>query len=191
MVLEKPGLFDHHVLLRARIRHVVHDKRRRGPRSKIGWGLPEQQNFVCGVFERRVKSRVGIWACSPGTPGLGSTTRIRTCGFSPRVFLRSLPEMRENPLKLRPKSGKTDGANPSVASLDICGSAMSPSGNTSSRLFGPVASPCGRTTPREQDASPNPGFLASSPAQSLAESRKKPPSLHPKKSPTPTVPTRR
>ena len=36
-----------------------------------------------------------------------------------------------------------------------------------------------------------PEFLASSPPHSLAETRKKPPSLHPKKSSTPTVSTRR
>ena len=48
------------------------------------------------------------------------------------------------------KMSKTEGANPSVASLDICGSAVSPSGNTSPRLFGPVVSPCGSTRPREQ-----------------------------------------
>ena len=89
------------------------------------------------------------------------------------------------------KMAKADGANPSVASLDIRGSAMSPSGNASPRLFGPVVSTCGSTRPREQDASPNPGFLASGPPHSLAETRKKPPLLHPKKNPTPTVPTRR
>ena len=48
---------------------------------------------------------------------------------------------------------------PVVASLDICASAMSPFGNTDPRLFGPVVSPCGSTRPREQDASPNLGFL--------------------------------
>ena len=37
----------------------------------------------------------------------------------------------------------------------------------------------------------DPGFLASGPPHSLAKTRKKPPSLHPKKSPTPTAPTRR
>ena len=68
---------------------------------------------------------------------------------------------------------------------------MPPSGNTSPRLFRSVVSPCGNTRPRERDASPNPRFLASGPPHSLAETRKKPPSLHPKKSPTPTAATRR
>ena len=36
MVFAKPGRFGHHVLLRARIWHVLHGKRRRGPRWKIG-----------------------------------------------------------------------------------------------------------------------------------------------------------
>ena len=89
------------------------------------------------------------------------------------------------------KTSKTDGANPSVASLGIFGSAMSPSGNTSFRFLWPVMSPCGITRPREKDASPNLGFLASGPPHSLAESRKTPPSLHMKKSLTPTVATRR
>ena len=68
---------------------------------------------------------------------------------------------------------------------------MSPSGNSSPCLFGPAVSPCGNIRPREHNASPNPRFLASGPPHSLAETRKKPPSLHPKRSPTPTVPTRR
>ena len=34
----------------------------KGTTLKIGRGLPEQYHFVCGVFERRVKSRVGICA---------------------------------------------------------------------------------------------------------------------------------
>ena len=82
--------------------------------------------------------------CAPlGTPGLGSTTRIRTRGVSPRVFFarwRKSARIRSNCAR---KMAKTDGANPSVASLDICGSAMSPSGNTSPRLFGPIVSPWG------------------------------------------------
>ena len=47
---------------------------------------------------------------------------------------------RESALTASEKKAKTDGANPSVASLDICRSAMSPSGNTSPWIFGPVAS---------------------------------------------------
>ena len=89
---------------------------------------------------------------------------------------------RKSVLTAPEKITKTVGANPSVASLDICGPAMSPSGNTSLRLFGPVVSPCGSTSARAQDASPNPGFLASGLPHSLGETRKKPPSLHPKKS---------
>ena len=79
----------------------------------------------------------------PGTPGLGSTTRIRTRGISPRVCLRSLAEERENPLKLRPKKGKNRRFQPVgslVGHLWVC---ICP------RLFGAVVSPCGSTRPRE------------------------------------------
>ena len=124
-------------------------------------------------------------------PGVGSTTRIRTRGFSPRVFFARWRKNARIRSDCARKIAKTDGTNPSVASLDIYGSAMSPSGNTSPRLFGPVVSPCGSTRSRERDASPDPGFLASDPPHSLAETRMKPLSLHPKKSPTTTVPTRR
>ena len=124
----------------------------------------------------RVKSRFGIWGprlqCPrPGTPGLGGTTRIRTRGFSTRVFLARWQKNARIRSNCARKMAKTDGANPSVASLDICGSAMSPSGNTSPQLFGPVVSLCGSTRPREQDASPNPGFLASGLLHLLAEPR--------------------
>ena len=47
VVLEKAGLLRHHKLLRARTRHVVHDKRRWGPPRKTGGGLPEQHNLLC------------------------------------------------------------------------------------------------------------------------------------------------
>ena len=116
-----------------------------------------------------------------GTTGLGSTTQIRTCGFSPRVFFARWRKNARTRSNCTRKMAKTDGANPSVASLDICGSAMFPSGTTTPRLFGPVVSPSGSTRLREQDASSNPGFLASGAPYSLAETRKKPPSLHPKR----------
>ena len=45
-VLEKSGLFRHHKLLRVRIRHVVHDKRRGGTLRKAGGGLPEQHHVL-------------------------------------------------------------------------------------------------------------------------------------------------
>ena len=134
---------------------------------------------------------LGLQCPRPGKPSLGSTTRIQTRGFSPRVFFarwRKNARIRSNCAR---KMAKTDGANPSVASLDIYGSAMSPSGNTSPRLFGPVVSPCGSTRLREQDASSNSRFLTSGTPHSLAETRKNPPSLHQKESPTSTVPTRR
>ena len=57
--------------------------------------------------------------------------------------------------------------------------------------FGPVVSPCGNAKRRKHDASPNPRVLDFGYVHSLATTQKKPPSLHPNKSPTPTVPTRR
>ena len=194
MVLKKSGLFGHHVLLRARIWHVVHGNRRREPRWKIRLELPKLHRFVCGVFERRVKSRVGIQPCNvPVRDHQASGARHESEPVVSRLgsfFARWRKKARIRSNCAR-KMAKPDVANPSVASLDIYGSAMSPSGNTSPRLFGPIVSPCGSTRSREQNASPNPGFLASGPPHSLVETRKKPPSLHPKKSPTPTVPTRR
>ena len=49
---------------------------------------------------------LGLQCPRLGTPGLKSTTRIRTRGISPRVFLRSLAETRENPLQVRSENGK-------------------------------------------------------------------------------------
>ena len=72
------------------------------------------------------------------------------------------------------KMAKNNGAKPSVTSLDMCGSDMSRTENTSPPLFMPAVSPCAITRPWEQDASPNPRFLASGPSHSLAETRKKP-----------------
>ena len=40
-VMEKASPLRYHKLLRAIIRHVVHDKRRGGPLQKSGGGLPE------------------------------------------------------------------------------------------------------------------------------------------------------
>ena len=159
-----------------------------------GMMMSEYHHFVCGVFEGRVKIRVGIWACNvPVREHQASGTRHESEPVVSRLgsFFarwRKSARIRSNGAR---KKAKTDGADPSVASLDIGGSAMSPSGNTSPRLFGPVVSTCRSTRPREQDTSPNPGFLASGYSHSLAETRKKPPSLHSKESPTPTVPTRR
>ena len=98
------------------------------------WSIREKGQKPC--------FNLGLQCPRPGTPGLGSTTRIRTRGFSLRVFFarwRKSARIRSNCAR---KMAKTDGANP-VASLDICGSAMSPSGNTSPRHFGPVMSPSG------------------------------------------------
>ena len=142
---------------------------------------------------RRVKSRVGIWGCNVPVRELQASRSRRES--EPAVF-RPRPSSlvggkHENRSNCARKMAKTDSANPSITSLDICGSAMSPSGNTSPRLVGRVVSPSESTRPREQDASPNPGLLVSGPSHSLAETRKKPPSLHRKKSPTPTMPTHR
>ena len=94
--------------------------------------------------------------------------------------LRLLTRKHKNPLKLRP----TYGRNPTVLTRRsprwTVGCAMSPSGDTSPRLSGPLVSSCGNTRPREHDSSPNPQFQASGPPHSLAETRKKPPSLLPK-----------
>ena len=51
---------------------------------------------------------------------------------------------------------------------------MSPSGNTSPRVFGPVVAHCGTIRPREHDESLSPPFPATGPPHSLAETRKKP-----------------
>ena len=123
-----------------------------------------------------MKSRVGNWACNvPVREHQASGARRKSEPVVSRLgpFFtrwRKSARIRSNCAR---KMAKTEGANPSVASLDICGSAMSPSGNTSPRLFRPVVSPCGSTRPRERDASPNPGFLASWPLLSLAYNRKK------------------
>ena len=50
-------------------------------------------------------------------------------------------------------------------------------------------SPCGNIMPPEHNASPTPRVLASRPPHSLEETRKKPPLLNPKHSPTTMVPT--
>ena len=67
---------------------------------------------------------------------------------------------------------------PSVVSLDIFLCNVT---NINPRLFGHVVCPCGNTRVREHDASPRPRFLTSGPAYSLAETRKKPLLLHPKR----------
>ena len=56
-VLEKASLLRHHKLLRARIRHVVRDKRRGGALRKTGGGLPEQHHLLCYILKLRVKGR--------------------------------------------------------------------------------------------------------------------------------------
>ena len=145
-------------------------------------------------IREKVKVRYGIWVgIVPVRKHQASGARRKSEAVVSRlgfIFARWRKSARTRSNCAR-KMEKIDGANPSVASLDICGCAMSPSGNTCPRLFGPVMSPCGSIRPREQDANLNMGFLASGPSHSRADTRKKSPSLHPKTSLTPTVPTLR
>ena len=133
MVLEKPGLFGHHVLFSTRIWYVVHNKRRRAPRWKIGWGLPEKHHFVCGVNERRVKSRLEIGACNvPVREHQASGVRRESEPVVSRLgsFFACWRKNARICSNCARKITETGGANPPVALLDICWSAMSPSGNT-------------------------------------------------------------
>ena len=73
VVLEKASLFSHHILLRARLRDVINDKRPWGPLRQIGGGLPKQYHLLRRTLESRVKDqrwRASVaasavwWACS-------------------------------------------------------------------------------------------------------------------------------
>ena len=146
------------------------------------WSIREKGQQPCWNFD--------LQCPRPGTPGLVSTTLIRTRGFSPPIFFARWRKNARIRSSCARKMAKTDGANPSVASLDIWVCNIPFWEHQSSALWA-CSVPCGNTRPREHDASPKPRFLASGTPHSRAENRKKPPSLHPKKSPTPTVPTRR
>ena len=80
--------------------------REKGQKPCWNLGLPCPRSGTPGL------GTLGLWCPLAGTPSLGSTTRIRIRGISPRVFLRSLAGKHENPLKLRPKNGKSRRRQP-------------------------------------------------------------------------------
>ena len=75
------------------------------------WSIREKGQKLCWSL--------GLHCLRPGTPDLGNTTRIQTHGFSPRVFFTCMRKT----ARIRPNCDrtitKTQGANPSVASLNI------------------------------------------------------------------------
>ena len=104
---------------------------------KIEWRLPEQHHFVCGVLERRVKSRrrqsvgsrvgnLGLQCPRPGTPGLGTlrehqAARAR-CECEPAVSCVGSSsyvggKTQESALTAPEKWQKNDGVNLSEAAL--------------------------------------------------------------------------
>ena len=97
--------------------------------------------------------------------------RVRTRGFSPRVLLTRWRKLVRSRPRCTRKESNTDGANPSVASLDrwVCNVPLSE--HQSSALWACIV-PLRNTRPREYDAGPSPRFLASWPLRSLAYNRK-------------------
>ena len=147
---------------------------------------------VCGALGRRVKCCVGIWACNVPVQGHQASGARREsepgiCRLG-SLFARWRKSARYRSNCAR-QTAKTEGANPSVASLDTCASAMCPSGKTSHRLFGPEVSPCGSTRLRGARCESKPGLSRPESSSLAGRTRKTIPSLNQKMIPTPTVPT--
>ena len=157
----------------------------KGTTVKNRMGLPEQHHSV----EYLREGSTAMLECGPAMSSSGNTRPrhvgpvVSSCGNTklreldanpnPRFLssgpLRSLAENAGIHSNCARKMVKNRRCQPVGRPRWTFGSAMSPSGNTSSQIFGPAVSPCGNTRRREHGASPNPWFLASDPPHSLTQ----------------------